>query len=119
MYKVYQIFIMILKFDVFFQLGFSAQFLYVVVLQSEPGKPESYRPLTPEEARNILILHLILSTGASIVLPILAWWGVCFFLFAKREYFPILFFSGTSNHEKKNGMKLILSATLIFIQLYS
>ncbi|GJJ68181.1 hypothetical protein EMPS_00527 [Entomortierella parvispora] len=80
MYKVYQIFIMILKFDVFFQLGFSAQFLYVVVLQSEPeklGKSDSYSPsLTPEEARNILIVHLILSTGASIVLPILAWWGL-------------------------------------------
>ncbi|KAG0044273.1 hypothetical protein BGZ83_010490 [Gryganskiella cystojenkinii] len=73
MYKVYQIFIMILKFDVFFQLGFSAQFLYVVVLQSGVDGQDH---LSHEDVRNILILHLILSTGASIVLPILAWWGL-------------------------------------------
>ena len=101
MYKVYQIFIMILKFDVFFQLGFSAQFLYVVVLQSEPGKPESYRPLTPEEARNILILHLILSTGASIVLPILAWWGVCFFCLPRGSIFPFFFLVALAIMKKK------------------
>ncbi|KAI1314625.1 hypothetical protein EDD11_001924 [Mortierella claussenii] len=72
MYKVYQIFIMILKFDIFFQLGFSAQFLSVVVLQYE-SVPQT---LSEDEMKSILILHLILSTGASIVLPVLAWWGL-------------------------------------------
>ncbi|KAG0204493.1 hypothetical protein BGX28_003587 [Mortierella sp. GBA30] len=73
MYKVYQIFIMILKFDMFFQLGFSAQFLSVVVLQYEGP---SVVKLTEDEMKNILIVHLILSTGASIILPFLAWWGL-------------------------------------------
>ncbi|KAI8602068.1 hypothetical protein EDD21DRAFT_304260 [Dissophora ornata] len=71
MYKVYQIFIMILKFDIFFQLGFSAQFLSVVILQYD-----TLQTLTQSEMSNILVVHLILSTGASIVLPFLAWWGL-------------------------------------------
>ncbi|KAI7832294.1 hypothetical protein BC939DRAFT_391404 [Gamsiella multidivaricata] len=77
MYKVYQIFIMILKFDIFFQLGFSAQFLSVVVLQYEnvPGVPPS-QVLSKDEMKNILIIHLVLSMGASFVLPFLAWWGL-------------------------------------------
>ncbi|KAF9201355.1 hypothetical protein BGZ49_008386, partial [Haplosporangium sp. Z 27] len=74
MYKVYQIFIMILKFDIFFQLGFSAQFLAVVILQHEIE--DSMYPLSATDMRNILIVHLILSTGASIVLPFLAWWSL-------------------------------------------
>ncbi|KAF9584647.1 hypothetical protein BGW38_005733 [Lunasporangiospora selenospora] len=73
MYKVYQIFIMILKFDIFFQLGFSAQFLSVVVLRHEGYAGTK---ITEEEMWSILILHLILSTGASIVLPFLAWFGL-------------------------------------------
>ncbi|KAF9898976.1 hypothetical protein BX616_003401, partial [Lobosporangium transversale] len=75
MYKVYQIFIMIVKFDIFFQLGFSAQFLSVVVLQAESPESSTYN-LSDEEMRRILIFHLIMSTGASIILPILAWWGL-------------------------------------------
>ncbi|KAF9949648.1 protein with putative role during mitosis, partial [Modicella reniformis] len=75
MYKVYQIFIMILKFDIFFQLGFSAQFLSVVVLQHErfDDDPEF---LSDDEMKSIMIMHLILSTGASIILPFLAWFGL-------------------------------------------
>ncbi|KAF9107006.1 hypothetical protein BGX29_007689 [Mortierella sp. GBA35] len=73
MYKMYQIFIMILKFDIFFQLGFSAQFLSLIKLQSpsEKGVVQSQ-----DDLNNILILHLILSVGACIVLPILAWIGL-------------------------------------------
>ncbi|KAF9186540.1 hypothetical protein BGZ51_001945 [Haplosporangium sp. Z 767] len=74
MYKVYQIFIMILKFDIFFQLGFSAQFLSVVVLQQDARAGEDR--LSEEDMRSILIIHLILSTGASIILPFLAWFGL-------------------------------------------
>ncbi|KAF9354262.1 hypothetical protein BGX26_007922 [Mortierella sp. AD094] len=64
MYKVYQIFIMILKFDIFFQLGFSAQFLAIVVLESS------------SDMMSVLTIHLIMSTGASIILPLIAWWGL-------------------------------------------
>ncbi|KAG0292416.1 hypothetical protein BGZ98_002588, partial [Dissophora globulifera] len=67
MYKVYQIFIMIVKFDIFFQLGFSAQFLSLTV------ESQTY---SPEDLKNVLILHLILSTGASIILPFMAWFGL-------------------------------------------
>ncbi|KAF9125138.1 hypothetical protein BGW39_007641, partial [Mortierella sp. 14UC] len=73
MYKVYQIFIMILKFDIFFQLGFSAQFLSIVVLKYTGVMSDK---LDKDELKNILILHLILSVGACIVLPVLAWRGL-------------------------------------------
>lgn len=80
MYKIYQIFIMILKFDIFFQLGFSAQFLSVIVLayNSKTVDKENVGPTPSETAdfRNILIIHLALSVGACIVLPVLAWRGV-------------------------------------------
>ena len=73
MYKVYQIFIMILKFDIFFQLGFSAQFLSLIVLKYHAGDDNT---LSQSDLKNILILHLVLSVGACIVLPVLAWRGV-------------------------------------------
>ncbi|KAK3846841.1 MAG: hypothetical protein J3R72DRAFT_432525, partial [Linnemannia gamsii] len=73
MYKVYQIFIMILKFDIFFQLGFSAQFLSLIVLKYTGTKSTT---LDRSEMKNILILHLILSVGACIILPVLAWRGL-------------------------------------------
>lgn len=76
MYKVYQIFIMILKFDIFFQLGFSAQFLSVVVLQQQENFTDKEFVLTKEQMTSILVVHLILSTGAAVILPFLAWFGV-------------------------------------------
>ncbi|KAF9154032.1 hypothetical protein BG015_002035 [Linnemannia schmuckeri] len=95
MYKIYQIFIMILKFDIFFQLGFSAQFLSVIVLtyNSLSDGSNSKGPVSPSEQanfRNVLIIHLVLSVGACIVLPVLAWRGL------KREckYSMAAFISG-------------------------
>ncbi|KAF9928315.1 hypothetical protein FBU30_002489 [Linnemannia zychae] len=73
MYKIYQIFIMILKFDIFFQLGFSAQFLSLIVIMYHSGQGEV---TNADDLKNILIIHLILSVGACIVLPILAWRGL-------------------------------------------
>ncbi|KAG9065266.1 hypothetical protein KI688_002589 [Linnemannia hyalina] len=78
MYKIYQIFIMILKFDIFFQLGFSAQFISVIVLaynsiDEDKGGPT---PAAQVAFRNVLIIHLVLSVGACIVLPVLAWRGL-------------------------------------------
>ncbi|KAF9328569.1 hypothetical protein BG006_008275 [Podila minutissima] len=77
MYKVYQIFIMIVKFDIFFQLGFSAQFLSLIVMRYEDSKlfPNNL-VLSQQEMTSLIVVHLVLSTGASIVLPLLAWWGL-------------------------------------------
>lgn len=79
MYKVYQIFIMIVKFDIFFQLGFSAQFLSLIVMRYEDNKlfPDDL-VLSQQEMTSLIVVHLVLSTGASIILPLLAWWGVSF-----------------------------------------
>ncbi|KAG0342603.1 hypothetical protein BG000_003210 [Podila horticola] len=77
MYKVYQIFIMIVKFDIFFQLGFSAQFLSLIVMRYEDNKlfPDDL-VLSQQEMTSLIVVHLVLSTGASIILPLLAWWGL-------------------------------------------
>ncbi|KAK3840567.1 MAG: hypothetical protein JOS17DRAFT_770068 [Linnemannia elongata] len=94
MYKIYQIFIMILKFDIFFQLGFSAQFLSVIILaynsKTDPSQNLAPTPSDTVDFRNVLIIHLVLSVGACIVLPVLAWRGL------KREckYSMAAFISG-------------------------
>ncbi|KAF9423024.1 hypothetical protein BGZ94_008449, partial [Podila epigama] len=77
MYKVYQIFIMIVKFDIFFQLGFSAQFLSLIVMRYYATElfPDDLQ-LTHQEMTNLIVVHMVLSTGASIILPLLAWWGL-------------------------------------------
>jgi hypothetical protein len=74
---------MILKFDIFFQLGFSAQFLSVIVLSAtqtdvKTGEPKKLSPEEQQDFKNVLIIHLVLSVGACIVLPILAWRGVSY-----------------------------------------
>ncbi|KAF9139482.1 hypothetical protein BGX30_007892 [Mortierella sp. GBA39] len=79
MYKIYQIFIMILKFDIFFQLGFSAQFISVIVLAYNSSIDEDKGGPSPADQvafRNVLIIHLVLSVGACIILPVLAWRGL-------------------------------------------
>lgn len=60
-YKIYQIFIMLLKFDVFFLLGFSFQFLALVVIL---------------EALSDLYLHIVLSVLTSIGMLIVGFLGV-------------------------------------------
>jgi len=60
-YKMYQIFIMLLKFDVFFFLGFSIQFLALVVIL---------------EATKEILQHIILSVLTSAGMIIVGFWGV-------------------------------------------
>ncbi|CAB4405152.1 unnamed protein product [Rhizophagus irregularis] len=60
-YKMYQIFIMLLKFDVFFFLGFSIQFLALVVIL---------------EATKEILQHVILSVLTSAGMIIVGFWGV-------------------------------------------
>ncbi|RIA93870.1 hypothetical protein C1645_761480 [Glomus cerebriforme] len=60
-YKMYQIFIMLLKFNVFFFLGFSVQFLALVVIL---------------EATSEILQHIILSAITSTVMIIVGFWGI-------------------------------------------
>lgn len=70
---MYQIFIMMLKFDFFFFLGFSVQYLALLILTSESS-------LTPEESKagimKQLVEHIVLSCVVTIAMLMLAFWGV-------------------------------------------
>jgi len=76
MYMIYQIFIMILKIDLFMLLAFSAQWL--IMLTDEAALTGDYSQV---------IIHSVLSCGGSIVMMVLAYYGikmeskVCMFVF--------------------------------------
>jgi hypothetical protein len=76
---MYQIFIMMLKFDFFFFLGFSVQYLALLILTSESS-------LTPEDSKagimKQLVEHIVLSCAVTIAMLLLAFWGV-----SKLHYF--------------------------------
>ncbi|CAG8614728.1 10380_t:CDS:10, partial [Ambispora leptoticha] len=61
-YKMYQIFIMLLKFDIFFFVGFTVQFLVLLINRGN--------------ALDSVIEHIVLSTVASTAMLIVAFWGV-------------------------------------------
>ncbi|ORX95778.1 hypothetical protein K493DRAFT_260252 [Basidiobolus meristosporus CBS 931.73] len=61
MYKVYQILLMLLKVDVFFLLGFSIQYLVLVITESSMSE---------------LIVHVTVSLGGTVSMMILSFWAL-------------------------------------------
>ncbi|CAM0139858.1 hypothetical protein VKS41_000844 [Umbelopsis sp. WA50703] len=116
-YKMYQIFIMMLKFDFFFFLGFSVQYLALLILTSESS-------LTPEDSKagimKQLVEHIVLSCAVTIAMLLLAFWGLIrekknyiygFIIgsFASMAYFIYMLVEISQHPQNYQGTKIFLT----------
>lgn len=116
-YKMYQIFIMLLKFDFFFFLGFSVQYLALLILTSESD-------LATADAKSgivkQLIEHIVLSCVVTIAMLLLAYWGLIrekknyiygFIVgsFASMAYFMYMLVEISQHPQNYQGTKIFLT----------
>ncbi|KAI8145122.1 hypothetical protein BJV82DRAFT_643852 [Fennellomyces sp. T-0311] len=124
-YKMYQIFMMLLKLDFFFFLSLSVQYLALLCVA---WWPDATKPGAPEDAKSTiikeLIEHIILSCAVTIAMLCLAYWGlrrekkVIMYMFhalagTSMGYFIYLLVQIFQNAERFVGSKVFLTFFLI------